>query len=243
MGVVRGVPVQPKTKTVGVDIPMTTILDHVVTTVPQPPAATTRGPDRLVSTIAMDVGTNLFAILPQGTTTNFLPISGNVPFEGVPSLDGTLSGAAYDLTAAAVTGNNQSVPKSVVTRVETTNANDPVTVGGFFAVPTLAEPSTATWGGTHVTLQASGPIDLAVIGVSSGNGLVVWQIVAPGTDLSFDVPDLSQDAGVGSLVRGTITTDFAIARMNNFNYGTLRYGQLYTSAWNAYAEDSVTGSY
>ena len=42
MGVVRGVPVQPNVDDTGVDIPMTTLLDRAVTTVPQPPAPRAR---------------------------------------------------------------------------------------------------------------------------------------------------------------------------------------------------------
>jgi IPT/TIG domain len=248
MGIARGVFVQPGAKTVGVDIPMTTPLDHALTTNPQPPVSAPRGPDRLVSNVAMDLGAGLFAVLPQGSATTFLPVSGAVSFVGVPSLDGTLAGASYDLAAAAVSGASGGPPISVVAGIETTNANVPVTVGGFFALPVLAQPSTATWTGTHVTLQASGPVDLAVVDVSSGNGLVTWQIVAPGTSitggtLSFDLPDLAQVPGVGALVHGPITTSFAIARIGSFDYGLLRYGQLSSAAWSAYASDTTSGSY
>jgi hypothetical protein len=243
MGVVRGALVQPGAKTAGVDIPMTTLLDHVVTTAPMPPMPTPRGPDRLVTTLAVNVATGAFAILPQGTKTTLLPTSGNVSFVGVPSLDGTLSGALYDLTMAEVTGASAGSPLSVVRRIETTNTTDPVTVGGFFEVPTIVEPPGGRWGGTHVAIQASGQIDLAIVNVSSGNGLLTWQIVSPGSNLSFDVPDLARLSGVGSLVPGPITTSAAIVRVPGFDYGQLRYGQLRTAAWIAFAQDATTGSY
>lgn len=243
MGIARGVFVQPGTKTVGVDIPMTTLFDHAMTTNPQPPASQARGPDRLVSNLAMNLGTSLFAILPQGSMTTLLPVSGAVSFVGVPSLGGTLSGSAYDLAAAAVTGANGGPPFSVVDGIETTDANDPVTLGGFLAIPILVQPSPGTWSGTHVTVQAGGPIDLAVVIVSSGNGLLAWQIVAPGSDLSFDLPDLAQVPGVGALVHGPITTSVAIARMDAFDYAGLRSGQLSSAAWSAYAQDTTSGSY
>jgi hypothetical protein len=172
-----------------------------------------------------------------------LPVGGNIPLVGVPALDGTVSNARYDLSAIASTGPNLSTPISVVTGIETTDANDPITVGGFMSVPTLAEPSTGTWSGTHVNLQASGPVDLAYLQITSGAGLVTWQIVAPGSDLSFDLPDLSQLTGIGKLVHGPITATFWTARLANFDYGTLRSGQLTTSAWNAYAQDAVSGFY
>jgi hypothetical protein len=243
MGVARGVPVLPNAKTVGVAIPMTSVLDHALAMVPQPPPPAPRGPDRLLSTIALDLGAGKYALLPQGAATTLLPVAGTVSFVGVPALDGTLAGASYDLAAQAVTGTSQGAPLSVVSGIETTDANGPVTIGGFFGIPTLAEPSIATWGGTHVALQASGPIDLAVVDVSSGSGLVEWQIVAPGSDLSFDLPDISKIPGVASLQHGPIATTFSIARMNGFQYGLLRSGQLSSSAWSAYAQDVAQGSY
>jgi hypothetical protein len=243
MGVARGVPVLPNVTTAGVPIPMTSVLDRTVTMVPQPPAPGSRGPDRLVSTIALDLGAGHYALLPQGEAVTLLPVAGKVAFVGVPALDGTLAGASYDLAAQAVTSQNQTVPVSVVSGIETTNADDPITVGGFFDLPTLVQPSIAKWSGTHVQLQASGPIDLAVLDVSSGSGLVVWRIVAPGSDLSFDLPDISKVAGVASLIHGPLSTSFSIARINGFQYGLLRSGQLGSSAWNAYAQDVAQGTY
>jgi hypothetical protein len=243
MGVARGVLVQPGAKTVGVDIPMTTLLDRTLTTVPQTPPLTARGPDRLRATFGVDLGAGSFVVFPQGTVTSLLPVSGDLSFVGVPSLDATLAGAAYSLTASAVTGTQGSTPTSVIAGIETTDANDPITLGGFFTVPTLTEPGSGTWSGTHLTLVASGPIDLATVTITSGGGLVAWSIVTPGSDLSFDLPDISQVQGTDSLVHGAISTDFAIARITGFDYGTVRYGQFSSSAWNAYAEDVANGSY
>ena len=242
MGIVRGVPVEPNVTTVGVDIPMTTLLDRALTTLPQPPPSTPRGPSLLSTTIAIDLGSGSYAPLPQGTSDTFLPVTGNISFVGIPALDGALVGASYDVSATALSnGNNE--PVSAVTGVETTDANDPLTIGGFFDIPVLLQPAGATWSGTHVQIQASGPIDLAVLNVSSGNGLVQWQIVAPGTDLSFDLPDLTQVPGVDHLVHGALVTSFAIARINGFQYGMVRSGQLASPAWNAYAADVAPGSY
>ncbi len=189
MGIAHGVPVVPGAKTVGVYISMTSTFDRALTTVPQPPASTPRGPDRLLSVLAIDVGDSSFALLPQGTVMSLLPVGGSVSIVGIPALDGTLAGAKYDLSAAAVTSAIGTTPASVVNGIETTDANDPVTIGGFLPIPTLAEPGTSTWSGTHLTLRAGGPVDLAYVRVSSGAGLVTWQIIAPGSDLSFDLPD------------------------------------------------------
>jgi hypothetical protein len=243
MGVARGVLVQPGTKVTGVDIPMTTLFDQSVSLTAKPPSPTRRGPDRLVSTLAINVGSGQFALLPQGSSTALLPVPKTISFVGMPSLDGTLAGAFYDLTGAAVSGPTGEQPQSVVTRIETSDANSPITMGGFFPIPSLVQPSNGRWNGTHVALQASGPIDLVVVNVLSGNGLVSWQIVSPGSNRSFDLPDLTQVPGVATLVHGPITTTFSVARLDEFDYGQLRYGQLKTSAWSAYAQDTTAGSY
>jgi hypothetical protein len=196
----------------------------------------------LVSSVSIDLGAGAYAILPQGSQTRLLPISGSVSFVGVPALDGMLAGSRYDLTASAVTGTGQQNPMSVVAYIETTDANDPVSVGGFFAIPSLVQPGLTPWSGTHVQMQGTGPIDLALLEVSTGGGLVTWTIVSP-ANLSFDLPDISQISGVDSLLRGSISTTFGIARITGFDYGTMRTGQLSASAWNAYAEDTADGSY
>jgi hypothetical protein len=221
---------------------MSTTLDRVVAMTPMPPPPMPLGPDRLVSTLAINLGAGSFAVLPQGTTTTLLPLSGAISLLGVPALDNTLSSATYDLTAAAVTGPSHDQPRSVVTGIDTTDANDPVSIGGFFAIPTLVEPAAGTWGGTHVTVLASGPIDLVNVAVVSGGGLLTWQIVAPGSALSFDVPDLSQ-MGIGSLIHGPISSTVSVARIAQFDYGTLRSGQLATPAWSAYAQNTFAASY
>jgi hypothetical protein len=243
MGVVRGVPVLPHTTTTGVDIPMTTLLDRTVTLTPEPPAPTPRGPDRLISTLAIDLGAGKYALLPRGYSLSLLPVAGAVAFVGMPALDGTLAGASYNLAVQAVSGASHGNPVSVVSGVETTDANDPMTLGGFFGIPTLVQPSMVAWSGTHVQLQASGPIDLAVLTIASGGGLVTWQIVAPGANLSFDLPDISRVPGVASLQHGPLSATFSIARTNGFQYGQLRSGQLDISAWSAYAQDVAQSSY
>jgi hypothetical protein len=243
MGVVRGVPVVPNGATVGVQVPMTTLLDHAITMIPQPPTSTPRGPDRAVSTVSVNLGQRVFAILPQGTQTTLLPTSGGVSFVGLPALDGMLSDASYELTAQAVTGAAFDVPLSVVTNIETTNANDPVTLGGFFPIPRFVQPSNGAWPGVHVEVIAQGPIDLVVLDVASGQGLVTWRLVAPGGATSFDVPDLARIVGVAGLLPGPIRSTLSVTRIDHFDYGTLRYGQLAKGAWSAYAQDTALGSY
>jgi hypothetical protein len=154
-----------------------------------------------------------------------------------------LSKASYQLTAQAVTGVALDVPLSVVTNIETTNANDPVTLGGFLPIPRFVQPSNGAWPGVHVEVIATGPTDLVVLDVASGQGLLTWRLVAPGGVSSFDVPDLARIAGVAGLLRGPIRSTLSVARIDQFDYGSLRYGQLAKGAWSAYAQDTAVGSY
>jgi hypothetical protein len=243
MGVARGVPAQGSARTTGIDIPMTTMLDHALTLTADPPPPGARGPDRFVAKMATTIGQNAYAILPVGSQTAFLPLSSDVGFVGVPALDGALAGERYVLGASAVTGPGLGFPASYVAQIATTESNAPVVVGGFLPVPVMHAPATGSWNGTHVSLDASGTVDLEELVVSSGNGLVTWTILAPGGATSFDLPDLSALPGKVGLVRGEIRTTGYVARINGFSYAKLRYGQITTGAWNAYAVDAAIGSY
>ena len=244
MGLARGVFVTPGQQTTGVDIPMTTVFDHALGVTMQPPPSTPRGPDRLLSVLAVDLGTNLFALLPQGTTTKPLARLRADRVLRDPRARRHARGQRLQPHGDRPSpGRADGLPFSVVDGIETTDANNPISVGGFLPIPTLSQPSSGTWTGTHIALTSGAAVDLAVLTVISGNGLVAWTIVAPGTDLSFDVPDLSMVPGVGVLQHGAIQTYFSVARINSFDYGQLRYGQLSGGAWSAYAEDALAGSY
>lgn len=246
MGVARGVPVPAQARVTGVDVRMDVLFDHRVTIVAQPPPPGPNGPDRFTAQIAVTLGAAGYAILPRGTRTVPLPAPGEIPFVGVPSLDKALASEQYVLGGVAATGPDNLVPASVVTRVRTTNANTPVSLGGFLGVPVLSQPGSGVWSGTHVEFSGgAGPVDLALVQVSSGSGLVTWTIVAPGGKRSFDVPDLSALPGpdpVG-LIRGAISTTVYVTRIEEFDYGRLRYGHLRTTSWSAYAFDSLVGVY
>lgn len=249
MGVARGVAVPAQARVVGVDLRMDILFDHQVTIAAQPPAPGTRGPDRFTAQVAVTLGGAGYAILPRGSRVSPLPAPAEIPFIGVPSLDRGLAGEQYVLGGAASTGPNLQLPASVVTQVRTTNSNTPVSLGGFLGVPDLtragARPGTGVWSGTRVEFfGAAGPVDLSITQVSSGAGLVTWTIVAPGGKTAFDVPDLSSlgPDRVG-LVEGAIETTVHVARIEPFSYGRLRNGHLASSAWSAYAFDSVGGVY
>src|SRR5262249_44361666 len=134
-----------------------------------------------------------YALLPRGTRSSALPAPAEIPFIGVPSLDHGLAGERYVLGGTAATGPKDQIPASIVTRVNTTNPNTPLSLGRFLGVPVLDQPGAGIWNGTHVSFGGvSGPSDLTVVHVSSGGGFLDWMIVAPGGKTSFDVPDLSQ---------------------------------------------------
>lgn len=244
MGVVRGIGVPPATRVEGVDIPMKTLVDHQVTLAPSPPGPGPRGPDRFLSQVAVTLGQSAYAILPNGTRVTPLPLLGPISFVGVPSLDESLAGESYIVGGAAVSGPSLGIPASVVSRIRTSQANDPIAIGGYLPVPQLGQPGAGVWSGSRVDFVAPPPVtaDLTLVQVTSG--LVTWTLVAPGAKTSFDVPDLSLVPGprVG-LSRGAITTTVSLARIEQFNYGKLRYGQLQVGAWNAHAFDSLSGAY
>jgi hypothetical protein len=246
MGIARGVSVPAQTHVTGVDVKMDILFDHQVTLAPQPPAPGPRGPDRFAGTVAMTLGSAGYAILPRALQVVTLPAPATIPFVGVPSLDRAAAGEQYVLGGVAATGADLQRPASIVSRIRTTNANDPVALGGFLGVPVLAEPGNGAWGGTHVEFTgATGPVDLEEIQITSGNGLVTWTIAAPGGVRSFDVPDLAQLStpdNIG-LVRGAITTTVRAARIDGFSYGKLRQGQLSSASWNAHAFDTLDGAY
>ncbi len=246
MGVARGVAVPAQSRVQGVDVKMDVLFDHQVTISAQPPAPGPRGPDRFTGSIATTLGAAGYAILPRGTRSTTLPAPATMPFLGVPALDHAMAGEQYVVGGVAATGPDQQLPASVVGRIRTTNANTPVSLGGFLGVPVLGQPGAGVWNGKHVEFSgATGPVDLSVTQIASGAGLVTWTIVAPGGKTSFNVPDLASIASPDplGLVPGAISTTVYVARIEQFDYGRLRYGQLSTGPWSAYAFDSLGGVY
>jgi hypothetical protein len=85
--------------------------------------------------------------------------------------------------------------------------------------------------------------DLVKVSVVSRGGLVGWTIVMPGNVRDAPVPDLSALPGPDmlGLVRGPIVSTVSVARIEAFDYGRLRFGQLGSGAWSASAVDSLSG--
>lgn len=246
-GVVRGVGLGAKQRVVGADIFMNVVADHALALAASPPPGTTRGPDRLVTQVAMSLGTG-FAVLPLGERTTPLPTSAPISLVGLPSLDGAVATESYVVSARAVSGPREQLPASVVSRVRTNGAVSPLGLGGFLPVPAMVNPGSGVWDGKRLRFATSGPAttaDLVKATVVSGNGLVTWTILAPGEARDAPLPDLSALPGPDplGLVRGAITSTVYIARIEGFNYASLRNGQLVPSAWSAFGVDSLPGAY
>jgi len=247
LGIVRGVGLGAKQKVVGTDIFMNVVADHALSVAASPPAPGGRGPDRLVTQVAMSLGTG-FATLPLGDRTTPLPLSAPVPFVGLPSLDSGAASESYVVSARAVSGPKEQVPVSVVSRVRTTSTQAPLALGGFLPVPQMQHPSAGTWDGRHVRFSLAPEVstaDLVKLTVASGNGLTTWTIIAPGGTREAFVPDLSALPGPDplGLTRGPITSTLSLARIEGFDYARLRFGHLASGSWSAFAIDSIAGAF
>ena len=247
MGIARGISVPSQGTVDAVDLKMDILFDHEVKITANAPKPGPRGPDRLTASLALTLGAAGYAIIPRGTRVSPLPAPNEISFVGVPALDHGIANEQYVIGARAATSANDQPPISVVSRVRTTDANGSVSLGGFLEVPVISLPGASPWDGKHVSFTGSTDIaDLSVITISGDNGLLSWTIVAPKGVHDFDVPDLSAVKSadpVGLRKGGVIGTTVSTARIDNFDYGRIRTGQLGANAWNAYAYDSISGIY
>lgn len=247
MGLTRGVSVGPSQSRddlfISVDLP----LDHALTLDAAGPTPTPRGPDRLEAHLAIEVGSEGYVLLPNGTLTSLLPAEGPFRFVGIPPLTGSLTGTRYITTAAAVTGAAEGPPLSAVGLFASVTDETTVGVGAFVELPELVSPASGTpWDRTsfELTTAAGGPPpDLTLLDVSSGAGLIGWRIVAPGSAEHVEVPDLAAVDPELALVPGPLAIDVHLASIDDFSYATLASKQLVPRGWRAYAEDVFFATY
>jgi len=240
MGAVKGVAMFPSQTTANVYIPMETAFDQVLTMGTAPPPPGPKGPDRLHATVAIEIAQSSYAILPQGEQTPLIPLNGALNFVGLPGLHADLLGSRYISSVSAVTGPSLTAPLSVVRRVATTSTAYPVDITGFLVVPELQYPATnGAWDGRNLSVDfpAGGfPADLTVYEINGAGGLIRWIVAVPEASNSVALPDLSgfEDAYIpdGPLLIGVYG-----ARIDEFDYGKLRYRNLRPSGMDAYSLD------
>jgi hypothetical protein len=246
VGITRGVVATDYSSRGDVFIEVDVPLDHAVTLDARGPKATDRGPDRVEGRIAVEVGGEGYLILPNGKMTATLPVTDPFRFVGVPPLWGSLTGSRYIATASAFTGRAGSLPLSTVGLFASTT-EDTIGVGAFLEIPRLVAPeSSTTWDGSLLVLdrEPGGALaDLTVIDVASSGGVITWRIVAPGARDEVRVPDLRAIDPELALVPGPIVIEVTEARVDNFDYGAVRYRQLAPRGWRAYAQDAFFADY
>lgn len=241
MGVLRGVAVKPGKTSEDVFIRIDVPLDHALTLNLEPPAAGARGPDRVRASVLVQVEDRGFAVLPNSFAEQPLPGAGTFNIVGVPPLVGTLAGSKYVLSARAVTGAAQAPPLSAIGLFSATSSAQPLDLGGFVPLPVLVSPAKETrWDLSALTLEQSPAgerVDLTVVRVEAGDGLYTWTLVAPGPRSELKLPSLAALAPGAALPRGSMRIRATLANIADFHYGSLRYRQLDSRGWNAYATD------
>jgi hypothetical protein len=252
MGIQRGVAVKPGNTSEDVFIQVDVPLDHALTLTLDPPTPGARGPDRIRASVAIQIQDQGFALLPNGISEHSLPGATTFSFVGVPPLVGTLAGTKYVLGARAATGVAEAAPLSVIGAFSATSSSEPLGLGGFVPLPVLTSPPKDTkWDLRSLTLeQANGgkSVDLTVVRLGAGQGLYSWTLVAPGPQSTLTLPSLEQLAPEAALPVGSISIEVSLAHIipgdesrnkdKSFDYGRLRYRQLFERGWNAYATDA-----
>jgi hypothetical protein len=247
MGLIRGVSAAPgKTAEnvfIGVDLPLDQALEMQI----EGPEPTRRGPDRLEVSVAIRVGTEGYVLLPGTRASTLLGQATELSLVGLPPLERSLLGARYVAAARAVTGESGAAPRSVLGLVGATTTADPLLVGPFIEVPRLTTPATnARWDGRELSwTAAAGGLEpnLTILDVSTAAGLYDWRIIAPGENDSVRLPDLGAVDPDLAWPRGAQTVAIVRARVNDFEYGALRYRDLTERAWTAHATDAFFSSY
>jgi hypothetical protein len=239
MGVVRGISAAPDQTTTSVYIPIDILLDHTVAVQAKTPAPGPRGPDRADFSVAVEVEKGGYAILPAGRQSWGIPVDRTLSFVGLPALSGALSGARYVAAALAGTGPLLTAPLSQVGKFASTSES--IGLDAFVPVPVLDYPAFGgAWDGQHLSYRfapSTTPVDVTVVQLESGGGLVTWLIAAPGGTRSITLPDLKSAFVEGALLPGNVSIDVLGGHVGGFDYGMVRYRQLAPRGLDAYSLD------
>jgi IPT/TIG domain len=242
MGLLRGVAVKPGKTAESVYIQVDVPLDHALTLSLEPPTPGPRGPDRIRASAAVQIQDQGYALLPGGSVSRSLPSNGNFSLVGVPPLVGTLAGTKYVLSARAATGEGETTPLSVIGSYSATSTAQTLNLGGFVPLPVVTTPApNSKWDlRTLVIQQAKNGkrVDLTVVRVQAGGGLYEWTLAAPGSPSKLELPDLTQLSQDAALPVGSLKVFTSLAHIEGFDYGSLRYRELSSRGWNAYATDT-----
>ncbi len=244
MGVAKGILTKPAAVTSEVFLQIDIPLDHALTLQASGPTPTSKGPDRVRGNVALRIGELGYAVLPVGFQEKLLP-TGPLSFVGIPPLVKGLAGTQYVTTATALTGAAGTTPRSVAEALAFTSTSSVVNMDPFVEIPALTTPGTnGAWNGTDLgwtAIAGGASVELSVLQVASAGGLKNWTIAVPGPLEAAKLPDLgvlSADLGEDlSLIPGALTITLVRAHITAFDYGTLRYRQLDSRGWNAYATD------
>jgi hypothetical protein len=253
MGLLRGVAVKPGKTSDAVYIQVDVPLDHALTLSLEPPSPGPRGPDRIRASVAVQVQDQGYALLPGAGASSSLPGTGKFSFVGVPPLVGTLAGTKYIVGARAVTGDAEEQPLSVIGSYSATSTAEPLNLGGFVALPVLTTPAANTkWDMKTLAIKQARNgqrVDLTVARIYAGGDLYQWTLVAPGAPTELPLPNLGDITPAAALPVGSLAIETSLAHIEDapgskcerrpcpFVYGSLRYRQLGTRGWNAYASD------
>lgn len=243
LGIVSGVGTEASSVTKDVYIQMNVPLDHAIVLDVKGPTPTSRGPDRVEANIGIRVGTFGYVVLPIGTESSLLPTTAPLSFVGLPPLVNGLTGAEYVTTTSAFTGDSRSPPRSVLGSIATTTPAQPIRQDGFVEVPQLDVPGQdGAWNGRDLSVSAApgGPDpDLTLIEIQSGGGLSTWTVILPRDVTSVRLPDLAAPPAPNSLQSptGPVSISVTFAKIDAFDYGSLRYADLTSRSWRAYAVD------
>lgn len=238
-GVVRGVVVAPESTVDRVLIPMDGAFTRGMRVTPIDAPFAPQGPDRLVSSVTIDLGGG-FMPVPYGAREDLLPVSGSLSFVGLPPLTGALSASSYSVSVQDVNGGVGAAPLSAIVRQK--SRDDATTVGPFVPIPRVLTPAASTpWDGRTVQLAVGpGSFDLLKLTLTAADGSTTWTVVTPAATRSIELPLLPSELGLPS---GALSLGIYAARVDGFDYGRVRYGQLSRYSWNAYAYDFGFGRY
>lgn len=247
MGVQRGIGAQPGGVVTDVFVEMNIALEQALTMRVVSPKPGPRGPDRVRATVAVELGPSSYAILPGMQKTMLAPMSGEVSFVGLPSLEDALASSRYVIGARAGTGSSLDLPLSIHPSLATNDPSRVLALDDFVEAPMVTTPAlNESWDGRSIAIafpEGSKPVDLIVYEIGLGGGLVTWTIATPGDARSVSLPDLASLSSDLGLPHGPVMIRVSAARIRDFDYARLQSRHLARSGWDGYAIEQTTAHY